>query len=301
MPASTGADPNRPASCDRVQVTAPAKINLFLHITGRRRDGFHLLESLFVFTRAGDVVTVNPSSELSFSITGPFAAALAEGGENLVVTAAKALAKAAGIAPNAAISLEKNLPVAAGIGGGSADAAATLLALNQLWQLDWSLERLASLALSLGADVPACLFGKTLYVQGVGENLTPVSLGFEAGILLVNPGRALSTPAVFGAYRLDQTAFDAPGVASDKPWQSLQKITQDTHNALQRAAVVACPEVEQVLDYLIAIPGVKLVRMSGSGATCFALFESREAAIAALAEGQKAKPEWWFMADTLAV
>jgi 4-diphosphocytidyl-2-C-methyl-D-erythritol kinase len=282
-------------------VTAPAKVNLFLHITGRRADGYHLLESLFVFTHGGDRITVTASDHLSFSLSGPFSAALAGGENNLVVTAAEKLAAAAGRgrSPHVALTLEKNLPVAAGIGGGSADAAATLLALNSFWGLDWPLERLAPIALELGADVPACLYGKPLYVQGVGEKVTEVPLGFEAGILLANPGLELSTPAVFRAFREAGSRFDAPLDASGKPWESLDILACQTQNSLEKPALDACPAIGDVLVFLRSLPGAGLVRMSGSGATCFALFESAEAAEGARLQAQKSKPEWWFMADSV--
>ncbi|WP_262691080.1 4-(cytidine 5'-diphospho)-2-C-methyl-D-erythritol kinase [Kordiimonas aestuarii] len=282
-----------------VRVTAPAKVNLFLHITGRRDDGLHLLESLFVFTNNGDTITVTHGESLSFSLVGPFSGALDAGGDNLVMKAAAALAHAAGIKAKATITLEKNLPVAAGIGGGSADAAATLLALNRFWRLDWPLEKLAPIALSLGADVPACLYNKPLYVQGVGEKLTPVDLGFTAGMLLVNPNRELSTPAVFNAFRDAATPFDAPMAGGSKPWQTVEGLQNDTQNSLQQPAISACPDIQGVLDYLIAIPGVKLARMSGSGATCLALFDNKAEAEAAKTRGEKTKPEWWFMADEM--
>ena len=280
-------------------VTAPAKINLFLHITGRRADGYHLLESLFVFTKAGDRITVTPSDALSFSLSGPFAGALAGGENNLVVTAAEVLAKAAGREPHVALVLEKNLPVAAGIGGGSADAAATLLALNELWGLHWPLEKLAQIALTLGADVPACLYRKSLYVQGVGEKISEVALRFDAGILLVNPGAELSTPAVFSAFRNAGSAFDTPLGLGVKPWEALEALKAYTQNTLEAPAIEACPGVREVLEYLMGLEGVRFVRMSGSGATCFALFDSREAAARAKSKGEKDKPAWWFMADRL--
>jgi len=282
---------------DSLSAIAPAKVNLFLHVTGRRADGYHLLESLFVFTHGGDRITVTASDHLSFSLSGPFSAALAGGENNLVVTAAEKLAAAAGRAPHVALNLVKNLPVAAGIGGGSADAAATLLALNAFWGLDWPLEKLAPLALELGADVPACLYGKPLYVQGVGEKIEKVPLGFEAGILLANPGLELSTPAVFRAFRDAGSQFDAALEVGCKPWESLETLARQTRNSLEKPALDACPAIADVLAFLRSLPGAGLVRMSGSGATCFALFEGIEAAEAARHKAQKSKPEWWFMAD----
>ncbi|WP_020399967.1 4-(cytidine 5'-diphospho)-2-C-methyl-D-erythritol kinase [Kordiimonas gwangyangensis] len=278
-------------------VTAPAKVNLFLHITGRRDDGYHLLESLFVFTESGDRITVSPSDRLSFALSGPFAGALAGGENNLVVAAAEALATTAGIAPNVALSLEKNLPVAAGIGGGSADAAATLLALNDFWNLGLSLDELSEIAIRLGADVPACLYQKPLFVQGVGERVREVPLGFEAGILLANPGVELSTPAVFKAFKEAGSAFDGTLGQGVSPWDSLEMLGLNTRNSLEVPAVAACPEVAEVLAFLRSLEGVQMVRMSGSGATCFALLESLEAAAEALKTAEKSQPGWWFMAD----
>lgn len=278
-------------------VTAPAKVNLFLHITGRRGDGYHLLESLFVFTESGDRITVSPSDRLSFSLSGPFAGALAGGENNLVVAAAEALATATGIAPHVALGLEKNLPVAAGIGGGSADAAATLLALNDFWYLGLSLGELSAIAIQLGADVPACLHQKPLFVQGVGEKIREVPLGFEAGILLANPGVELSTPAVFKAFKEAGSAFDDVLGQGVSPWDSLEVLEQNTRNSLEVPAVAACPEVAEVLAFLHGLEGVQMVRMSGSGATCFAVFANRDAAEDARKTAEKCHPDWWFMAD----
>lgn len=286
-----------------VSVVAPAKVNLFLHITGRRDNGYHELESLFAFTNQGDVVHVAAAADYTFEITGAFAETLSEmggGDDNLVTKAALALAKKAGLEPDVAITLEKNLPVAAGIGGGSADAAATLIALNRFWKLGLATDELAGLALSLGADVPACLYHQPLLVRGIGEKLEPVSLGWQAGILLVNPKVPLSTPAVFKAFQKFGMGFDTPLDAALAVTQDLQRLRAETHNSLEMPAKNICPAVEECLTALGELPSVKLVRMSGSGATCFALFEDEAAAEGAgklIAQGH---PNWWVLADRLA-
>lgn len=282
--------------------TAPAKVNLFLHITGRRADGYHELESLFAFTRTGDRVTVSGASALQFTLTGPFAGALAAvGGEadNLVCDAARALASHAGVEPFVALELEKNLPVAAGIGGGSADAAATLLALNDFWKLGLDREQLEPIALSLGADVPACLYDQPLLVRGIGENLAPVALGWQAGILLVNPGVHVSTPAIFRRFKEEHTPFegklaDAPAICA-----SLEEIAGQTRNSLQPPAIAECGAIFEVLAVLATLPDALFSRMSGSGATCFALFETEAAAEAAAERLRSSYPRWWVMADRL--
>ncbi|NVJ99403.1 MAG: 4-(cytidine 5'-diphospho)-2-C-methyl-D-erythritol kinase [Alphaproteobacteria bacterium] len=285
-----------------VTVSAPAKVNLFLHITGRRKNGYHELESLFAFTKGGDRVTISTAPSYSFSLEGPFAEALREaGGEgenNLVSKAVRLLAGRAGLEAAVAVTLEKNLPVAAGIGGGSADAAATLIALDAFWKLKLSTAELEKIALELGADVPACLHKTPLMVRGIGEDLTPVKLGWKGGILLVNPMVPLPTPSVFGAYKDQGSPFD--GRIEDigsllAGASSLKK----AHNALEAPAIAVCPAVREVLKCLAPLPDVQLVRMSGSGATCFALFDS---AACAQKAGQRLKaqqPDWWMMVDTL--
>ncbi len=290
------------AALPPVSVTAPAKVNLFLHITGRRADGYHELESLFVFTHGGDRITVSASPEFGFTLEGAFAGALeAQGGAgegNLVTKAAQLLAAHAGLEPKVAITLEKNLPVAAGIGGGSSDAAAALLALNTFWKLKLPMEVLEQIALQLGADVPACLHQVPLMVRGIGEELTPAALGWQAGIVLVNPMEPLSTPDVFRAYKDMDVPFDAP-IKQLEPLLVDAPSLAGAHNALEAPAQSVCPSVEQVLKALSDNQGVQLVRMSGSGATCFALFETAEGAAAAAEKIREAHKNWWVMADRI--
>jgi 4-diphosphocytidyl-2-C-methyl-D-erythritol kinase len=262
---------------------AYAKINLALHVRRRRADGYHDLESLFAFAVDGDRLSVTPSEALTLNITGPFAAGLSGGADNLVMRAAMALQVAFGIADGAALSLEKNLPVASGIGGGSADAAAALRLLCKLWNIDKSDPQLIGIAQKLGADVPACLASETLYGDGKGDALTSVSLPGLSGtpLLLVNPGVALSTAQVFAQWDgVDRGALDR-----DNPF--------DGRNDLTAAAVALVPEIGALLNFLVGLPGVTLSRMSGSGATCFALFESLPARDSAALAVKQAMPQAW--------
>lgn len=263
---------------------APAKVNLYLHVTGKRADGYHLLDSLAVFPAAGDVVEASKADALSLEISGPFGAVLRGEEDNLLLRAARLLAPGRG----AALKLEKNLPVASGIGGGSADAAAALQALCALWGIEGA--DLPALALQLGADVPVCLASTPARMQGIGEILAPAPLLPEFGMVLVNPGVAVPTPAVFKAR---QGGF-SPAPALPAAWADADAMVADLRNCtndLQEAAIGIAPVIGEVLDTLAALPGAKLARMSGSGATCFALFANAAAAEVAAAEINV--PDWW--------
>ena len=273
-------------------VEAPAKINLFLHVTGCRSDGYHELESLVAFAAVHDRVDVGPADGLLLRVDGPFAAALDAGAENLVVKAARALATKAGIEPGARIRLCKSLPVAAGIGGGSADAAAALRALCALWEVTIAGDELAALALALGADVPACLAARPGIVRGIGERIAPVPVLPAAPIVLVNPMRPLATAAVFAAREgpfSTPLAFDAP--LGDIP--ALAAALRDTRNDLAAGARRMCREIDAVMGAIEASPSCLLARMSGSGPTCFGLFPTDEAARRAAARIASARPGWW--------
>jgi len=284
--------------------TAHAKLNLFLHVVGCRADGFHELESLFAFTQGGDLLSAELSSDISLEVDGPFASALNASGsntDNLVLKAAHALRRHTGYEPGAKISLTKKLPIASGIGGGSADAAATLLVLNQLWGLDLPLGNLEQIALSLGADVPACLHSAPLKVGGIGEKREETTLPRGYGVLLVNPGLSVSTPAVFQQFREMKGEFSQPlhewapkGGADFIKWLAGQTV-----NDLADPARSLCADIVEVLDALRACEGVLLVRMSGSGATCFALFETSAEAAKAQEKITEAYPNWWSLADQL--
>jgi 4-diphosphocytidyl-2-C-methyl-D-erythritol kinase len=273
---------------------APAKVNLYLHVTGRRADGFHLLDSLVAFADIGDYVEAAPATGLSLQVSGPEAADLGPvGDDNLVLRAARLLADRAGIADGAALHLRKALPVAAGIGGGSSDAAAALRALKTLWQVSVSDRALVELAGRLGSDVPACLHGGgAIWVGGVGERLDSAGILPEAGILLANPRRPLPTHKVFAARRgpFRQTARFTP-MPGDI--EGLAEALMLRRNDLTEAATLLVPEIGAVLDRLSCLPGVVLARMSGSGATCFALFRDSAVAAQAGAALAKAEPSWW--------
>jgi 4-diphosphocytidyl-2-C-methyl-D-erythritol kinase len=266
---------------------APAKVNLYLHVVGKRADGYHLLDSLAVFPDVGDVVTGAPAHTLTLTVGGPFGVALQDEADNLVLRAAHALADAAGIAPLARLELTKNLPVASGIGGGSADAAATLRVLARLWGVPVPG---ADLAVRLGADVPVCLAGRPARMGGIGEILAPAPRLPLCGMVLVNPGVAVSTPAIFRARRAD---FSSLARLPDG-WDSVSAMVRDLHalsNDLEEPALALHPEIGATLAGLRAAPGCGLARMSGSGATCFGLFE--DAAMAEKAAQALRRPDWW--------
>jgi 4-diphosphocytidyl-2-C-methyl-D-erythritol kinase len=274
-----------------VREFARAKINLCLHVTGRRPDGYHLLESLVVFPEVGDPLTVEPASAgLSLALGGPFAAALGAGDDNLVLRAAEALRPGAA---GAAILLEKRLPVASGMGGGSADAAAALRALSRLWALDPGARRLADIALSLGADVPVCLAQRPAVMAGIGERLGPAPALPEFWIALVNPMIATPTAEVFRAL---PRADNAPLAPAPKRFETLDHLSNwlaAHRNDLQAPAIGLRPAIGEALAALEAQVGARLARMTGSGATCFALFAIEAPAAAAAAAIRRAHPEWW--------
>ena len=267
--------------------TAPAKLNLYLHVLGRRADGYHLLDSLAVFAAAADRLHATPAETLSLSVTGPHRAALADEADNLVLRAARALAEAAGITAGATLTLEKHLPVASGIGGGSTDAAAALRLLARLWNLHPAPADLAVIAARLGADVPVCLAATPSRMGGVGEVLTAPPTLPRFGLALVNPGWPVATAAVFRA-RQGGFSDPAPLPAGFPNAAALAGfLAAHTSNDLEPPARALCPAIDEALAALAATPGCLLARMSGSGATCFGLFASPEAAVA------PTSPGWW--------
>jgi 4-diphosphocytidyl-2-C-methyl-D-erythritol kinase len=281
-------------------IDAPAKINLALHVTGRRADGYHLIESLVVFAELGDHVTVHPADRDAFMLEGPEAAALSAeaAGSNLVVRARDALRDAArqsGIAlPPVDIRLDKRLPVASGIGGGSADAAATLKALCALWGYDPGREILSRIALALGADVPMCLEGRPLIARGIGETLVPVELGFALDLVIVNPRIGVSTPKVFAALESrDNPPLPGPEGTGDRN-QFLTWLAE-TRNDLQPPAQSMVPEIDHCLSAL-HLAGAQFARMSGSGASCFGVFANAEAAGLAAGKLRADRPDWFIAA-----
>ncbi len=279
---------------------APAKLNLYLHVVGRRADGYHLLDSLVAFADIGDRLDVSAAATLNVAITGPFAKDLAalDPAQNLVWRAATLLARSLGREPGALVMLEKYLPVASGIGGGSSDAAAALKALAKLWGASFDAPALARLGAQLGADVPVCLAGKTSWLGGIGEEVAPAPKLPRAWLVLVNPGKALPTAAVFKARRgpyADPARFDrAPASAA-----ALAALLKTRGNGLTDAAQELMPEIGTALDLLEACPGALIARMSGSGATCFALFAARADAVDAARRLKSQKPGWWVASGRL--
>lgn len=282
-----------------VSRTAPSKINLYLHVLGRRADGYHLLDSLVVFADIADRLSARAADALSLEIVGPYAAALQSNkDDNLVLRAARLLAERAGVPAKAAIYLEKNLPVASGIGGGSSDAAAALTALAELWQLEPAAARFAELAPALGADVPVCLFGKNAWVGGIGESVAAAPPLPGAWIVLANPGAALSTAEVF---RVRTGPFSEPArfAAAPANLRDLAALLGERRNDLTQAAMTLAPAIAQVLDALQREKDAVLARMSGSGATCFALFGDETSAREAARRIAAAHGGWWVAAGRL--
>jgi 4-diphosphocytidyl-2-C-methyl-D-erythritol kinase len=284
-----------------VIIGAPAKINLYLHVLGRRTDGYHDLDSLVAFATLHDVITASPSDDLTLALEGGFAADLSNsvgGPDNLVLRAARLLAEHIGQDATAAIRLHKMIPVAAGLGGGSTDGAATLLALCRLWHVEVPFSVLTELALRLGADLPVCLASRTAFMSGVGETLTPAPEVPPLGVVLVNPRVALPTADVFRALDGRFAPASRPSYKPGDP-VSLIDALRKTRNDLTEPAIRLAPVVREVLTALEAAPGVSLARMSGSGATCFGLFADSVAAQIAAEEIAGAQPMWWVRACRL--
>ncbi|WP_298687367.1 4-(cytidine 5'-diphospho)-2-C-methyl-D-erythritol kinase [uncultured Sphingomonas sp.] len=273
--------------------TAYAKINLALHVRRRMPDGYHDLETLFAFCADGDELTAAPADDLSLTIVGPFGEGLSAGPDNLVLRAAESLRAAAGTAAGAAIRLDKRLPVASGIGGGSADAAAALRLLVRLWDVAVADETLHGIAATLGADVPACMVSQTCRGEGRGDRLDLLDARALTGmpLLLVNPRVAVPTGPVF--QRWDQ--IDRGPLASGDPLAA----ALNGRNDLEPPARALQPAIACVVEALSAMPGLRLARMSGSGATCFALFADAAARDAADAAIAAAHPHWWRLATRL--
>jgi len=278
---------------------ACAKINLALHVTGQREDGYHLLQSIVVFADVADRISAEPASSFALTVSGPFAAEL--GGpqtDNLVLRAARKFMAQARHHEAFHFHLEKNLPVASGIGGGSADAAAVLRWLDSRFPGAVDKAALAKIALELGADVPVCLQTKPVVMAGIGEDLSPAPHLPEVGAVLINPGVGVSTPSVFKRLkRRDNPHLPALPAALDS-LEHLVSVLAVTRNDLEEPARLLCPAIADVLGALDADPHVAFSRMSGSGATCFGLCRlGAEPGIAARL--QAAYPQWWIAAGQL--
>jgi 4-diphosphocytidyl-2-C-methyl-D-erythritol kinase len=273
--------------------TAYAKINLALHVRRRRADGYHNLETLFAFCADGDELTAEAAEDLSLTIDGPFGAGLAADDDNLVLRAARALRDAARIDRGAAIHLDKRLPIASGIGGGSADAAAAIRLLSRLWAIDLPHATLHAIAADLGADVPACLVSKSCRGEGKGDTLELLDDGALAGlpVLLVNPRVAVPTGPVFQGW----DGIDRGALSAGEPLMAARA----GRNDLEPIARTMQPAIAEVMDVLSAMPGKVLARMSGSGATCFALFKTPEQRDEARDVVADRFADWWTFATML--
>lgn len=271
--------------------TAYAKINLALHVRRRREDGYHELETLFAFAEDGDEISAEPADDIWLSVIGPFGQNL-NTLDNLVTRTALLMKAYFGVGQGAAITLDKRLPVASGIGGGSANAAATARLLRRLWSIDAADTELEQLLAPLGADIPACVQSRTVFGDGTGAELHTVPYAHIQGkhVLLVNPLQPVATGSVFKAWNgIDRGALDVTN-----PWQA----TLDGRNDLEAPAISICPDINEVLE-LLAQTKAEVVRMSGSGATCFALFATANDLQAARRVVIETCADWWTMASCL--
>lgn len=274
---------------------SPAKINLDLRITGRRADGYHLLDSIVVFADVGDELDATLSDHLSLEIDGPFGAGLSAGKDNLVFKAAQALCDVAGVEPNIHFNLTKNLPISSGIGGGSSNAAVALTLSNKLLKLKLSEEHLMHVALEIGADVPVCLEPQITHMSGIGEQLTPIRHELKQPALLVNPGISVSTAEIFSVFHNLEFSFSPERELQPNQvnWSLMLDHLKASTNDLQRPACTINTSVNDVLEALAKLEGVILSRMSGSGATCFALFKDQSMCEDAAKKLSKAHKNWW--------
>lgn len=274
---------------------APAKINLYLHVLGRRADGYHEIDSLFVFCDLGDWVDVRPADDLALEVDGPFAQDIV--GENIVLQAAAGLREVCKIRQGAAIRLNKLLPVAAGLGGGSSDAAASIRGLCELWNLDPGAHEVVALASRLGSDVPACLVAQPVIVGGTGSYVIARPALPVLSLVMINPGVAVATAEVYN--RSGIVGQNAP-LSMEPPVElpTLVPWLAARSNHLTEAARAIVPEIDEVLTFLELQSGCLLARLSGSGATCFGVFGDLAAASAAASESTYEHPEWWARAAT---
>lgn len=282
-----------------VRVFAPAKINLTLKVGAARADGMHPLASVVVFADVGDWIEAELAPQMSLRVEGQFASALENEGENLVLRAAKALARETGVARGAALTLQKNLPIASGIGGGSSDAAATLKALNTLWQTGLDEGRLIEIARQLGSDAPVCVVAKSAYMTGAGETFVVVDVP-ELHAVLANPLKPLPTPAVYRQF--DAMALGSELSAGPPIWASRDEAIAAVAalgNDLAAPARALMPEIAALESKLGELRNVDFVSLSGSGATVFALVEGRDLALEIAARVSAEEPAWWVRAARL--
>ncbi len=292
--------PDRIAAEGRVVETAPAKLNLDLLIAGRRPDGYHELDSVVVFGLVGDRLELEAAEDFSLTVRGRFAAEVPRGEANLVLRAARLLADWLGGGLGARILLEKNIPVGAGLGGGSSDAAATLRGLLRLWKLRLQMTELLDLALELGADVPVCLYGRTARVRGIGERIDPIRGLPDLPLLLVQPGCRLETGQVFRRLRADAVAgVDRTPLPAGPSLPIFAAWLAQSRNDLEAPARELAPAIGELLALLEGLPGCQLARLTGSGSVCFGLFDRPTAAEEARATVVSTRPDWWATAGVI--
>lgn len=270
-------------------IVAPAKVNLSLHITGKRADGYHLLDSMVVFTEFGDQLEITESETFSLTCSGDYGDLIASNNDNLVMKAARGMQQLDGKKSGLKVQLRKLIPVSAGLGGGSADAAAVIRFLCAQWNIDIDSSYVKELALSLGADVPVCLSHNPQQMAGIGEMITHLPIMPSLNLLLVNPKVALATADVFTAYQHQNRP--TPQAWNGK--EDLISYLRSCRNDLQPAAMSICPVVQEVLSVLSSLPQCLLARMSGSGASCYGVFASEDAMHLASKQLAKEKPGWW--------
>ncbi len=282
----------KPGYTKTVYVDLPAKVNLFLRVCGFRGDGYHLLESLVGFTEFADRLSVRSADDLIVSVEGPFAKDLPNAPDsNLVLKAARTLKEEAGVDLGAQITLEKNIPVSAGIGGGSADAAGTLRTLSELWQLKYGVDRLAQIGQVIGSDIPVCVHSITAIIEGAGEEVAPQNCLPDCGVVLVNAGDPVSTESVFSAR--------TGNYSTRLPWPEIKTFDQLVFelalrgNDLSEAAVKLSPLIYDVLTILSETRDCAYFQMSGSGGTCFGLYPSQHLALDAAHLISQSNPDWW--------
>lgn len=272
---------------------APAKINLFLHVLGRRDDGYHLIESLVGFADVGDELALELAARLSLTIDGPMAGGLAAEDDNLVLRTARLFLAAFPQARAGRFFLTKNLPVASGLGGGSSDAATALRLLCRANQMDATDPRVLAIARELGADVPVCVEARPRLMRGIGHELGPVLAHTDTPALLINPGVAVETRAVFSGLGLQPGQRLLPPAGASSGGDRLARLAAETRNDLEAPAKAITPKIERVLKALGTAAGCRLARMSGSGATCFGLFESEADVLQAAETLRMREALWW--------
>jgi 4-diphosphocytidyl-2-C-methyl-D-erythritol kinase len=286
-------------SSNAISIAAPAKINLYLHVTGMRNDGYHLLDSLVTFASSHDIITIEPANNLTMINRGPFGKGLPITVDNLVMHAAEKLQRLTGVSDGAKITLTKNLPIASGIGGGSADAAAAIKGLIRHWGIHPSLHDLSVLSLGLGADVPICLFGKAAYMGGIGEEIVPVFALPEAPIVLVNPRVSVSTPAIFKARKACFSPANRFDATPTTLYSLIDFLKDGCCNDLMEPAIQTKPIIGDALHLIKMTSGCQLARMSGSGATCFGFYHTQSEASKAAEAIRNAYPKWWVVATRM--